>query len=102
VDDFDLSSLRLMLCGGAPLSADVARSCTQRLGIRVYQALGMTEAGATHHGLDADPDHPTSIGPALPGVECRIIDLDTGEDLGIGQPGGLDGPHPRHDERLPP
>jgi acyl-CoA synthetase (AMP-forming)/AMP-acid ligase II len=89
VDHFDFSSLRLLLCGGAPLSADVARACTRRLGVRVYQALGMTEVGATHHGLDAGPDHPDSVGPALPGVECRIVDLDTGEDLGVGQPGEL-------------
>ena len=90
VDDVDLSSLRLLVCAAAPLSADVARVCARRLGVRVYQAYGMTEAaGATHHGFDAGPDHPDSVGPALPGVECRIIDLDGGADAGPGQPGEL-------------
>ena len=90
VDDFDLASLRLLLCAAAPLSPDIARACARRLGVRVYQAYGMTEAaGGTHHGFDAGPDHPDSVGPALPGVECRIVDLDTGEDLGADQPGEL-------------
>jgi acyl-CoA synthetase (AMP-forming)/AMP-acid ligase II len=90
VDDFDLSSLRLLLSAAAPLSPDVARACARRLGVRVYQAYGMTEAaGGTHHGLDAGPDHPDSVGPALPGVECRIVDLDTGADVAADEPGEL-------------
>jgi acyl-CoA synthetase (AMP-forming)/AMP-acid ligase II len=90
VDEFDLSSLRLLTSAAAPLRADVARACAQRLGVRVNQAYGMTEvAGGTHFGLDDGPDHPDSVGPALPGVQCRVVDPDTGQDLGPGEPGEL-------------
>ena len=90
VGDYDLSSLRLLTSAAAPLGADLARACGQRLGCRVKQAYGMTEvSGGTHIAPDAGPDRPDSIGPALPGVECRIVDPGTGAELRPGQPGEL-------------
>jgi acyl-CoA synthetase (AMP-forming)/AMP-acid ligase II/NAD(P)-dependent dehydrogenase (short-subunit alcohol dehydrogenase family) len=90
VDEYDLSSLRVLTAGGAPLAADCARACARRLGCRVKQGYGMTElAGATHLAPDGGPDRPDSIGPALPGVECRVVDVDMGSDLGPGEPGEL-------------
>jgi long-subunit acyl-CoA synthetase (AMP-forming) len=50
----------------------------------------MTEvSGGTHIAPDAGPDRPDSIGPALPGVECRIVDPGTGAGSRPGQPGEL-------------
>jgi acyl-CoA synthetase (AMP-forming)/AMP-acid ligase II len=90
VDDFDLSSLRLLTSAAAPLGGDLARACARRLGCRVKQAYGMTEvSGGTHIAPDASPDRADSVGPALPGVECRIVDPGTGADLRPGQPGEL-------------
>jgi acyl-CoA synthetase (AMP-forming)/AMP-acid ligase II len=90
VDDYDLSTLRLLTSAAAPLGADLARACARRLGCRVKQAYGMTEvSGGTHIAPDAGPDRPDSIGPALPGVECRIVDPRTGADLRPGEPGEL-------------
>jgi len=75
VDDRDLSALRLITSAAAPLSADLARACARRLGCQVKQAYGMTEvSGGTHIAPDDGPDRPESIGPALPGVECRIVE----------------------------
>jgi acyl-CoA synthetase (AMP-forming)/AMP-acid ligase II len=89
-DDYDLSSLRLLTSAAAPLGADLARACAQRLGCRVKQAYGMTQvSGGTHIAPDDGPDRPDSIGPALPGVECRIVDPGTGAELPAGQPGEL-------------
>ena len=90
VDDYDLSTLRLLTSAAAPLGADLARACARRLGCRVKQAYGMTEvSGGTHIAPDAGPDRPDSVGPALPGVECRIVDPGTGADLRPGEPGEL-------------
>jgi acyl-CoA synthetase (AMP-forming)/AMP-acid ligase II len=89
-DNYDLSSLRVLTSGAAPLSADLARACAQRAGCRVKQAYGLTEtAGASHMAPDDGPEHPDSIGPALPGVECRVADPGSGADLGVGAPGEL-------------
>jgi acyl-CoA synthetase (AMP-forming)/AMP-acid ligase II len=90
VGDYDLSTLRLLTSAAAPLGADLARACARRLGCRVKQAYGMTEvSGGTHIAPDAGPDRPESVGPALPGVECRIVDPGTGADLRPGEPGEL-------------
>ena len=90
VDEFDLSSLRVVTAGAAPLDADLARACAARIGCRVKQGYGMTElGGSTHTAPDHGPDKPESIGPALPGVECRVIDSATGAEAGPGEPGEL-------------
>jgi acyl-CoA synthetase (AMP-forming)/AMP-acid ligase II len=90
VGEYDLSTLRLLTSAAAPLGADLARACARRLGCRVKQAYGMTEvSGGTHIAPDAGPDRPDSVGPALPGVECRIVDPGTGADLRPGEPGEL-------------
>lgn len=90
VDDFDLSSLRLITSGAAPLGAGLASECAGRLGCRVKQGYGMTEfGGATHLVPDAGGGDLESIGPALPGNECRVVDCASGLDVGIAQPGEL-------------
>jgi long-subunit acyl-CoA synthetase (AMP-forming) len=42
---------------------------------------------------------PGSIGPPVPGTECRLVDPETGEDAGPGEPGELwmRGPHVMQD-----
>jgi acyl-CoA synthetase (AMP-forming)/AMP-acid ligase II len=90
VERYDLSGLRVVTSGAAPLGEDLARLCAERLGCRVKQAYGMTElGGGTHFGPDDGEDRPQSIGPALPGVECRVVDCATGADVGPGQLGQL-------------
>jgi acyl-CoA synthetase (AMP-forming)/AMP-acid ligase II len=90
VERYDLSSLRLVTSGAAPLGEDLARLCAERLGCRVKQAYGMTElGGGTHFGPDDGEDRPQSIGRPLPGVECRVVDCATGADVGPGQLGQL-------------
>ena len=90
VGDFDLSSLTVITSAAAPLGADLAQACAARLGCRVKQAYGMTEfGGATHCAPDDGRDDPESIGPALPGVECRLVDTETGFEARPGEPGEL-------------
>jgi acyl-CoA synthetase (AMP-forming)/AMP-acid ligase II len=90
VERYDLSSLRVVTSGAAPLGEDLARLCAERLDCRVKQAYGMTElGGGTHFGPDDGEDRPQSIGRPLPGVECRVVDCATGADLGPGHLGQL-------------
>jgi acyl-CoA synthetase (AMP-forming)/AMP-acid ligase II len=90
VTGYDLSSLRLITSGAAPLGAVLADECARRLGCRVKQAYGMTElGGATHVVPDAGGGPAQSVGPLLPGAQARVIDCGTGLDAGPGQPGEL-------------
>lgn len=90
VDQYDLSTLKTIVCGAAPLGADVARACTERLGCCVKQGYGMTETGATHVAPDdLDPSKLGTVGPCTPHTECRVLDIATGVELGPGEAGEL-------------
>jgi acyl-CoA synthetase (AMP-forming)/AMP-acid ligase II len=89
VADYDTSSLRLIVSGAAPLSAELAGACALRLGCKVIQAYGMTEFGMSHAVPDGADGDPGSVGPPLPGVECRVIDCATGLDVAPGAAGEL-------------
>jgi acyl-CoA synthetase (AMP-forming)/AMP-acid ligase II len=90
VSEYDLSSLRLITSAAAPLGRELAAECARRLGCRVKQAYGMTElGGATHSMPDSGGGDPESIGPLLPGIECRVIDYTTGLDVSPGERGEM-------------
>jgi acyl-CoA synthetase (AMP-forming)/AMP-acid ligase II len=90
VADYDLSSLRSMLSGAAPLDAELARACWERLGCEVVQGYGLTEVSPVSHATPIGaPIRPGSIGPLVPGTEARIVDVLTGEDVGPGEQGEL-------------
>jgi acyl-CoA synthetase (AMP-forming)/AMP-acid ligase II len=90
VDDYDLSSLRVVGCGAAPLGAELQQACAQRIGSPVLQGYGMTEATA---GVSLAPlgmpEVPGSSGRLLPGVRARIVDPDTGAHQDPGSTGEL-------------
>jgi acyl-CoA synthetase (AMP-forming)/AMP-acid ligase II len=91
VDNFDLSSLRQVLSGAAPLSADLARAVTRRLGCHMLQGYGMTETSPVTHcnvGPSAD-NKPGSVGALVPNTEGRIIDPASGRDLGPDEQGEI-------------
>ncbi len=91
VEKFDLSSLKVIVSGAAPLGEEVARAASQRVGALVKQGYGLTETSPVTH---LNPDDPAkvklaSVGPPIPNTECRVVDLQTGEDLGPGQLGEI-------------
>jgi acyl-CoA synthetase (AMP-forming)/AMP-acid ligase II len=91
VEGRDLSALCHLLSAAAPLSAEVAEACERRLGCPVTQGFGMTEMSGITHLVPpfGEVRKPASIGPAIPGVECRLVDPDTGEDVHPGERGEL-------------
>jgi acyl-CoA synthetase (AMP-forming)/AMP-acid ligase II len=91
VDGRDLSALRHILSGAAPLGAELAEDVAQRIGCPVSQGYGMTEMSPVTHTAPpfSAAQKPGSIGPPLPGTECRLVDPDTGEDAPPGERGEL-------------
>jgi acyl-CoA synthetase (AMP-forming)/AMP-acid ligase II len=87
----DLGSLELVVCGGAALPAATQRALAARLpGATVGQAFGLTE---TTVGVSM-PDRaagsvPGTVGRVMPNTELRVVDPETGRDLGPGRPGEL-------------
>jgi acyl-CoA synthetase (AMP-forming)/AMP-acid ligase II len=91
VDRFDLSALRFVLSGAAPLSAELEEACGRRLGCVVGQGYGLTETGPvlTAHPPDGARIRHGSAGQLLPNTEAKVVDLATGEALGRNQDGEL-------------
>lgn len=90
VAETDLSALRLIISGAAPLSAELGRETAQRLGCEVVDGYGLSEALATHVVLDyAGGRHLGSVGSPLPLVECRIVDPGSGQDVEAGAMGEI-------------
>lgn len=77
VPDHDLSSLRAVFSGAAPLDDELARAVEDRLSIRVYQGYGLTEASPVTHVNVDDSLSRGSIGRPVPGTQHRIVDPGT-------------------------
>ena len=89
VADFDLSSLRQVLSGAAPLGAEVAAEASARIGCEVVQGYGMTELSPISHATPPGNSKPGSVGLTVANTEIRIVDSDSGEDLPIDMEGEL-------------
>ncbi len=91
VDNYDLSKLQNVMCGAAPLPGPVATAAATRNGIVVRQGYGLTETSpVTHvHPHDRQPIKITSVGPAVPNTEFRIVDVVTGADSASGAVGEI-------------
>ena len=90
--ELDLSSLRLVFSGAAPLGEELARGLSARLGCPVVQGYGMTEASpVTHLSPTRDaPFKPGSIGRVVPNTEVQLVAVDTTLPVtGPGQDGEL-------------
>jgi acyl-CoA synthetase (AMP-forming)/AMP-acid ligase II len=85
----DLSSLKRVVLGSAPLAPDTLLRLQARLpGAAVLNSYGMTEGG--HATFSMDPEgsrtHPGAVGRPTPPVEVRIVD-DDGNQLPTGDVG---------------
>jgi acyl-CoA synthetase (AMP-forming)/AMP-acid ligase II len=89
VDEADLSSLRMVMSGAAPLGAELTELLAERLGVPVTQGYGMTELSPVSHFCPLDDIKPGTIGPGVPGTESRIVDPETGVDVPAGERGEL-------------
>jgi len=89
VDEADLSSLRMVMSGAAPLGPELTELLAERLGVPVTQGYGMTELSPVSHFCPLDGIKPGTIGPGVPGTESRIVDPESGLDVTEGERGEL-------------
>ncbi|MEP5757930.1 MAG: AMP-binding protein [Litoreibacter sp.] len=89
VDEYDLSSVDEILSGAAPLGAALCRAVEDRIGCTAIQGYGMTELSPVSHGSNKRRTKPGAAGVSAPNTECKILDVATGEPLGVGQEGAL-------------
>ncbi len=90
LEEFDLSSLRFATAGAASVPENLFEQMLQVLGFsRVAQAYGLTECVvATQSRPGEDPRHVAqTTGPAVAGLELRVVDPETGLDRPVGDDG---------------
>lgn len=91
--DYDLSSIRHVMCGAAPLAPEVARRFQQASGVLVLQGYGLTEASPLTHinpVYDERLIKPETVGLPVHDTEQKIVDIETGEkELAVGEVGEL-------------
>ncbi|KAL6633724.1 hypothetical protein ACP70R_026395 [Stipagrostis hirtigluma subsp. patula] len=95
LDKHDLSSVRIVLSGAAPLGKELVDALSARVPQAVFgQGYGMTEAGPVlsmcpAFAKDPSPAKPGSCGTVVRNAELKVVDPDTGLALGRNLPGEI-------------
>ncbi|MCZ4551266.1 class I adenylate-forming enzyme family protein [Gordonia rubripertincta] len=89
LESYDLSSLRYVMWGATPVTPSVAETITRRTGVPWVPAYGASELPViTCNPVDGGA-RLDSVGRAVSGVRLRVVDLDTGQPVGVGETGEI-------------
>jgi long-chain acyl-CoA synthetase len=87
---YDVSSLRLIWVGAAPLAPAISRAIREKFGVPVARHYGLTEASPTTHANPLVRIKEGSVGIAVSDCQDRIVDWETGKTkMPTGEPGEL-------------
>ena len=91
LERYDLSSLRYVMWGATPVTEGVARTVTERTGVRWLPAYGASELPVITCNPVDRPDEWRLDSAGLPpdGVELRVADLESGAVLPAGEVGEI-------------
>lgn len=92
-DNFDLSSLRTGIMAGSPCPIESMKQVVERMGAReITITYGQTEASPAITMTKVDDPlelRVASVGQHIPGVEVKIVDPETGQEVPVGVQGEL-------------
>ena len=81
----DLSSIRFMVSGGAPLTRKIFEAMKAVKGIHLWEGYGLTEVGPNNFLANGKPG---TVGHPMPHVDVKVVDAD-GREVPTGQEGEL-------------
>jgi len=88
-EKYDLSSLKNILCGAAPLSKELQNEVSAKFDLKVVQTWGMTEVTCSClHVPGGRDDRSGSVGHIDPNASIKLID-DEGKEVGVGERGEI-------------
>jgi long-chain acyl-CoA synthetase len=88
LEELDLSSLRFLGCGAAPLAPQAAEEIERRISVTVRQGYGLTETAALIATNPVGREKPGSVGVPIPGAVVAILD-ESDSQLPAGEPGEI-------------
>eukprot|EP01013_Petalomonas_cantuscygni_P011994 TRINITY_DN2569_c0_g2_i1.p1 TRINITY_DN2569_c0_g2~~TRINITY_DN2569_c0_g2_i1.p1 ORF type:complete len:589 (+),score=51.75 TRINITY_DN2569_c0_g2_i1:127-1893(+) len=83
VAQHNLTSVKYVMSGAAPLGGETEKLLADRLGVIVRQGYGMTELSPVSHLCRADRVVPGACGVLVPNTEARLVDPSTGKDVDV-------------------
>ncbi|HCB36333.1 TPA: long-chain fatty acid--CoA ligase [Candidatus Azambacteria bacterium] len=88
---YNLKSIKYCISGAGPLHQEVQEKFESITGAMVVEGYGLSEASPVTHvnPFSRISRKIGSIGLPLPGTDAKIVDLETGSELGPNQPGEL-------------
>jgi 4-coumarate--CoA ligase len=93
VSQYDLSHVRKFSSGAAPLSSEIIEELKRRFPGRGFkQGYGMTESCScitAHTHEQATYEYAQRVGTIVANTEVRIVDVETGRELGYNEPGEI-------------
>ena len=87
VDGYELSHLKWLFSGAAPLGSGIDGRRRAGLNVKIRQGYGMTEASPVTHYTAPGLQRGGKAGLLVPCTECRIVDPETGRDTAAGEAG---------------
>ena len=84
------ANVRVFISGSAPLRAETHAAFERRTGHRILERYGMSEAGMMASNPIDGERRAGAVGFPLPGVELRIVDEKSGEELPRGKVGAIE------------
>ena len=81
VDNYDLSSVRAVFSGAAPLGQELSDACRTKFKALMWQGYGLTETSPVALCTPPDNAKPGSAGVPAPNTEIRLVDAETGADI---------------------
>jgi fatty-acyl-CoA synthase len=88
-EQFDLSSLLNIGGGGAAMPQAVAQRLWEQFGLRYVEGYGLTETAAPSHANPPDAPKQQCLGIPYMGVDARVVDPETLQEMPVGQSGEI-------------
>ncbi|MFI4911783.1 MAG: AMP-binding protein [Sedimentisphaeraceae bacterium JB056] len=92
-DMFDMSSLRTGIMAGSPCPIETMKDVISKMNCKdITIAYGLTEASPVFTQTsvtDSIEKRVSTVGTKMPNCEVKIVDADTGQEVGIDEPGEI-------------
>ncbi len=89
LEEYDLSELRYVVSGAAPLGTAASEAFARRVpGVEIREGYGLTETSALCTTNRPGRSRPGTVGQPVPGTDVRLLD-DFGDDVPAGEPGEI-------------
>lgn len=82
-------TVRAVFSGGSALPVSAAGALGEHFRIPILQGYGLAETAPMTHCGRPDRPKPGSCGPRVPGTDCRIVGLESGEPVAAGERGEI-------------